>query len=143
MAYGVPWKSYIQISWIICSLIIADYFCLLLSCINGPYVFQWFILWLMLWLFTLCFFISPCINVQIQNGATYVLIDKTLNPRNGSSALLIQGSISSTPWTIINSYFLFMNVIECCDMSLFIQTRWWKWDGSRSNAPMSKFWIFR
>ncbi|XP_023765045.1 protein MICRORCHIDIA 6 [Lactuca sativa] len=27
---------------------------------------------------------------EIQNGATYVLIDKTLNPRNGSSALLIQ-----------------------------------------------------
>ncbi|CAI9267232.1 unnamed protein product [Lactuca saligna] len=27
---------------------------------------------------------------EIQNGATYVLVDKTLNPINGSSALLIQ-----------------------------------------------------
>ncbi|KAI7725957.1 hypothetical protein M8C21_000920 [Ambrosia artemisiifolia] len=27
---------------------------------------------------------------EIQNGATYVIIDKTINPRNGSSALLIQ-----------------------------------------------------
>ncbi|KAI3763151.1 hypothetical protein L1987_53601 [Smallanthus sonchifolius] len=27
---------------------------------------------------------------EIQNGATFVIIDKTINPRNGSSALLIQ-----------------------------------------------------
>ncbi|KAI3737332.1 hypothetical protein L2E82_27330 [Cichorium intybus] len=27
---------------------------------------------------------------EIQNGATYAIIDKTINPRNGSSALLIQ-----------------------------------------------------
>ncbi|CAK9171222.1 unnamed protein product [Ilex paraguariensis] len=28
---------------------------------------------------------------EIRNGATFVIIDKTLNPRNGSPALLIQG----------------------------------------------------
>ncbi|OIT07545.1 PREDICTED: protein MICRORCHIDIA 6-like [Nicotiana attenuata] len=27
---------------------------------------------------------------EIQNGATFVIVDKTLNPRNGSSALLVQ-----------------------------------------------------
>lgn len=27
----------------------------------------------------------------MQNGATFVIIDKTLNPKNGASALLIQG----------------------------------------------------
>lgn len=32
-----------------------------------------------------------CPFEQIQNGATFVIVDKTSNPRDGSPALLIQG----------------------------------------------------
>ena len=31
------------------------------------------------------------ITVQIQNGATFVIVDKTTNPKDGTTALLIQG----------------------------------------------------
>lgn len=48
-----------------------------------------------------------CPFEQIQNGATFVIVDKTTNPRDGTPALLIQG------------IFLCMHV----DMHSYIQSR--------------------
>lgn len=61
--------------------------------------------------------------MQICNGATFVKLDKIINPRSGSPALLIQGNLFLIVIKI-KSYFLgaaFLPLLEVKEVSYIIE----------------------